>query len=116
MKQDFELNHAKILHPPMMVCFNKEDKYDIFTVKSCKESYAHLQCKLKVEDKWETKRFIDLWLKDSKIRGFDKVVFDPPIICDTKNFNTWVDFKIVKEPLVETERDYWAEYQQYSSK
>jgi hypothetical protein len=114
MKKDFELNHAKILHPPMIVYFNKEDKYDIFTVKSCKESYAHLQCKLKVKDKWETKQFIDLWLKDSKIRVFDKVVFEPPpIVCDTKNFNTWVDFKIVKEPLVETERDYWAEYKQY---
>jgi len=31
----------------------------------------------------------------------------------TKNFNKWVDFKIVNEPLVETERDYWAEFQQY---
>jgi len=106
MKQDFEFNHAKILHPPVIVCFKKEDKFDIFAVKSCKESYAHLQCKLKVEDKWETKQFIDLWLKDSKIRVFDKVVLDPPIICDTKNFNTRVNFKIVKEPLVETERDY----------
>jgi hypothetical protein len=114
MKKDFEINHAKILHPPMIVHFNKENKYDIFTVKSCKESYAHLQCKLKIKDKWETKQFIDLWLKDSKIRVFDKVVFEPPpIVCDTKNFNTWVDFKIVKEPLVETERDYWAEYKQY---
>ena len=37
----------------------------------------------------------------------------PPIVCDTKNFNTWIPFKIVKEPLIETERDYWAEYQQY---
>jgi len=110
IKQDFELNLAKMLHPPMIVHFNKEDKYDIFTVKSCKESYAHLKCKLKVKDKWETKQFIDLWLKDSKIRVFDKVVFEtPPLVCDTKNFNTWVDFKIVKEPSIETARDYWAE-------
>jgi len=41
-------------------------------------------------------------------------VFEPPpLVRNTKNLNTWVDFKIVKEPLVETERDYWAEYQQY---
>jgi len=58
MKKDFEVNHAQILHPPMIAHFNKEDKYDIFALKSCKESYGHLQCKLKVKDKYETKQFI----------------------------------------------------------
>jgi len=96
------------------VHFNKENKYDVFTMKSCTESYGHLQCKLQVKEKWETKQFIDLWLKDSKIYVIEKVVFEPPLlVCDTKNFNTWVPFTIVKEPLVEIERDFWAEYCQY---
>ena len=42
------------------------------------------------------------------------LVFEfPPFVSNARNFNLWMPFKIAKETLVETERDYWKEYCQY---
>jgi len=114
MKQDFELTNAKILHPAMIVFLNKKEKYVRLTMNMCKDSYGHLQCKTKIKGKWEIKQFINIWLKDKNIRVFDKLVFEPPpLVCNKCNFNMWTPFKIAKEPLIVTERDYWKEYCQY---
>ena len=114
MKQDFELTNFKVLQPPMTVNLNKKGKYILSSLKSCKESYGHMQCKVMVKDEWEKKQFINLWLKDHTIRNYDEVVFEPhPLVCHESNFNLWVPFKIAKEPLIKTERNYWTEYCQY---
>jgi hypothetical protein len=111
MKEDFELNHCKIICPPMILYLNSEKKYYISSIKSTKDSYAHMQCKVCVNNKWVNKQFIELWFKDPNIRHYEKEVFEPPPnICNPKYFNTWVDFKISNETLITTGRNYWEEY------
>jgi hypothetical protein len=111
MKETFEKTHCKIIFPPMVLYFNNESEYYTANIKSMKDSYAHLQCKVCIKEKWVNKQFIEMWFKDPSIRIYEKVVFEPPPIVSNPNyFNTWVDFKIVNEPLIKTDRDYWKEY------
>jgi hypothetical protein len=119
-KEEFELTHAKIRHPPMIVHLSRSGKYEMSTLKSCKDSYADLRCTIPVVDrktgetKWVVDHFIFLWLKDFKIRVYDEVVFEPPpLVSDPRTFNMWIPFKISKEPLIKTDRDYWKEYCDY---
>jgi len=111
MKETFEKTHCKVMFPPMVLYYNGESEYYTGSIKSMKDSYSHLQCKVCIKDKWVNKQFIEMWFKDSAIRVYEKVVFEPPPIVSNPNyFNTWVDFKISKEPLIKTDRDYWQEY------
>jgi hypothetical protein len=119
MKREFELTHAKILYPPMIV-FNNCRKYETQKITSAKETYLHLKCKVSVFDKkskkniWETKPFFELWLKDANMRTYDKIVFKPtPLITSKNEFNIWDGFDIVNESLIKTERDFWEEYKTY---
>jgi len=105
---------VEVLHPPMTVHLNKDEKYILSSLKSCKESYGHMQCKVLVKDEWEKKQFINLWLKDHTIKMYDEVVFQPhPLVCRDRNYNLWVPFKIARETLVKTKRNCWTEYCQY---
>jgi len=119
MKKEFELTHAKILYPPMIV-YDNNGKYETQKITSAKETYLHLKCKVSVFDKkskknnWETKAFFELWLKDANMRIYDKIVFKPPPLISEKNeFNIWDGFKIAKTPLIKTERDFWQEYKTF---
>jgi len=114
MKQEFEISNCKILYPALIVHLNKEGEYVQSSVRGCKDSHGHLQCKVMMKGEWETKQFINIWLKDKHIRVFDSLKFaPPPMVCNKHDFNMWVPFAIANEPLVETERDFWKEYCQY---
>ena len=119
MKTEFESKHAKILYPPMIV-FDNDGKYDTMKITSAKEAYTHLKCKVSTFDKktkktiWETKAFIDLWLKDANMRVYNKIVFKPsPLIAKNDEFNIWDGLSISTQPLVKTERNFWEEYKTY---
>jgi len=119
MKSQFESKHAKILYPPMIV-FDNDGKYDTMKITSAKEAYTHLKCKVSTFDKktkktiWETKSFIDLWLKDANMRVYNKIVFKPsPLIAKNDEFNIWDGLSISTQPLVKTERNFWEEYKTY---
>ena len=117
-KKDFEKTHCKILHPPMICILTKDEENLVYSIKKCKESYEHIHCAVKTVkkgvDEYEDKEFISLWLKDKDIRRYDKIVFNPPpIITEKDEYNTWIDFKISKEPFSKTGRDYFAEYRTY---
>ena len=119
MKTEFESKHAKILYPPMIV-FDNDGKYDTMKITSAKEAYTHLKCKVSTFDKkskktvWETKTFIDLWLKDANMRVYNKIVFKPsPLIAKNDEFNIWDGLSISTQPLVKTERNFWEEYKTY---
>jgi len=119
MKAQFESKHAKILYPPMIV-FDNDGKYDTMKITSAKEAYTHLKCKVSTFDKktkktiWETKAFIDLWLKDANMRVYNKIVFKPsPLIAKNDEFNIWDGLSISTQPLVKTERNFWEEYKTY---
>jgi hypothetical protein len=54
------------------------------------------------------------WLDDAEIRCYDYITFKPPPLKVNGNeFNTWEDFKIAGDELIETERNYWEEYKTY---
>ena len=119
MKTQFESKHAKILYPPMIV-FDNDGKYDTMKITSAKEAYTHLKCKVSTFDKkskktiWETKAFIDLWLKDANMRVYNKIVFKPsPLVAKNDEFNIWDGLSISTQPLVKTERNFWEEYKTY---
>lgn len=119
MKVQFESKHAKILYPPMIV-FDNDGKYDTMKITSAKEAYTHLKCKVSTFDKktkktvWETKAFIELWLKDANMRVYNKIVFKPsPLVATKDEFNIWDGLSISTQPLVKTDRDYWKEYKTY---
>jgi hypothetical protein len=119
MKKEFELTHAKILYPPMIV-YDNNGKYETQKITSAKETYLHLKCKVSVFDKkskknnWETKAFFELWLKDANMRIYNIIVFKPPPLISEKNeFNIWDGFKIANTPLIKTERDFWQEYKTF---
>ena len=60
------------------------------------------------------KSFVYDWLGDADISCYDYIVFkSPPLKVNGNEYNTWEDFKIVDEPLIETERNYWEEYKTY---
>ena len=118
-KKEFELTHAKIRYPPMIV-FNNNGIYETQKIVSAKESYLHEKCKVSTYDKkvkknvWETKPFFELWLKDANMRVYDKIVFKPPpLIASKTEFNIWDNFKIADEPLIKTDRNFWEEYKTY---
>ena len=118
MKKEFEMTHAKILHPPLIIHYNDEKEYSMYSIKSCKDTYEHFDCKVskivKKETVWVKEKFIKKWTIDSKIRAYDRIVFKPPpLICKKNEFNTWVHFKIAEEPLIKTERDFFQEYCTY---
>jgi len=119
MKAQFESKHAKILYPPMIV-FDNDGKYDTMKITSAKEAYTHLKCKVSTFDKktkktvWETKAFIELWLKDANMRVYNKIVFKPsPLVATKDEFNIWDGLTISTQPLVKTERNFWEEYKTY---
>ncbi len=119
MKAQFESKHAKILYPPMIV-FDNDGKYDTMKITSVKEAYTHSKCKVSTFDKktkktvWETKAFIELWLKDANMRVYNKIVFKPsPLVAKNVEFNIWDGLSISTQPLVKTERNFWEEYKTY---
>jgi hypothetical protein len=79
-----------------MIVFDNDGKYDTMKITSAKEAYTHLKCKVSTFDKkskktvWETKAFIDLWLKDANMRVYNKIVFKPsPLVAKNDEFNIW---------------------------
>ena len=98
----------------MIVHTNRQGDNVLQTVKSCKETNAHVKCKVKTINKKEEvvyveKKFIDLWLEDATIRRYDNYVFKPPNnSVKYYEYNSWVDFKIRQTPLeVDTKLKRW---------
>ena len=114
MKKEFELTHAKIILPPAIITeLNGEVYFQSF--RAANESYLDL--KYLTKDKkgnFIDKQFFYDWMRDSKLRKYEKIVFKPPPLKTTsKMYNTWTDFEIKDVELIKTDRDYWAEYRLY---
>ena len=119
-KPIFEENNCKILYPPMILHTGNLD-VPAQTVKSAKETYSHLSCKIKRKKKYSNEfeihlaQFFEIWLKDPKIRHYNKQVWKPPPLKNNDNdYNTWKPFQILSQDLIQTERDYWKEFLTYS--
>ena len=119
-KPIFEENTCKILYPPMIIHTGDLD-VPSQTVKSAKETYSHLSCKKHRKKKNSNEleihleQFFEIWLKDPKIRHYNKQVWKPPPLKNNdKDYNTWKPFKILEQDLIETDRNYWEEFLTYS--
>ena len=118
MKKDFEIEHFKIIHPPLILS-KKSNGYEIQTFKLFKDSYGHEvyyeKSLVKGTEVYTNKTFVNTWLRDPKIRKYEKIVFKPPPLTTEPNeFNIWVDFKIKNVPLTTTDRDFFKEYCDYA--
>jgi hypothetical protein len=113
-KANFENKMIKIQYPSMI--YNIEINLHL-SIKSAKEAFLHLPCKIKNKDfKYEIKPFFSNWLSDKDIRCYEKLIWKPPpLICDEKDFNSWKPFKILNQPLLKTDRDFYKEFLDYSS-
>ena len=115
VKKEFEKDVFKVLYPPMIIYEKREDVQPL-SMKSARETYSHLSCWQYQKEEKKIKQFFTLWSIDPKIRKFEKICWKPPpLICNELDYNSWKNIKISNEPLVETERNYWNEFQEYSN-
>ena len=105
MKQEFELNNAKILYPPMEVHKDRKGDNIIQPIPLCEKTNRHIKCSIKEKTKkgevvYKDKKFIEMWLDDPRIRKYDNYVFKPaPLKVEDYEYNTWTDFEITKIPF-----------------
>lgn len=117
VKVAFEKEHCYITSPACVVSVSPIDgKYEMRSIRAFKESFIRIQAE--VEDRRgdgvRPIQFIDRWLKDETLRECHEYNFlPPPRICPLRCFNAWQGFKIAKEPLIETERDFYQEFYTY---
>ena len=105
----------KIRHPPMVVS-KKEKGFEYQPFKAFRESYRDIQY-LGIDSTGNPceKSFVFDWEADRNIRCYDYITFKPPPLqVKNDSYNTWEPFEITKEPLIKTERDYWAEFKLYA--
>ena len=73
------------------------------------KSNRHVQCNVKETNKkgevvYKSKRFIELWLDDPRLRKYETYVFKPtPLKVEDYEYNTWTDFEITKTPYTHNE-------------
>ena len=109
MKQEFELNNAKILYPPMVVHRDRNGENIIQPIPLCEKTNRHIKCSIKETNKkgealYKDKKFIEMWLDDPRIRKYDNYVFKPtPLKVEDYEYNTWTDFEITKVKYEENE-------------
>ena len=118
-KKEFELTHAKILHPPSIYTIDDEDDDKLQNMKNARETYGHLRCYvnkhtsknkklLKIK---EARNFINIWLLDPDIKFYKSICWKPPPLISNDNmFNTWKPFDISNVTLESSSRDYVKDF------
>lgn len=133
VKKNFEEDHLKIIHPPMIIYTNRDGENIKESFKDVRCSYSHISYNKKEEDKkgnikYKKTKFINDWLDDDNIRMCESVCFRPPsyernfvnfpyrekpnIQFNNYEYNLWTHYEILKTPYYnETEED-----QEYNKK
>tara|TARA_R110002096_G_scaffold74097_2_gene175469 strand:+ start:221 stop:2347 length:2127 start_codon:yes stop_codon:yes gene_type:complete len=93
IKEDFELNHAKIINKGMYIhIYNGK----VFMKKRMEmfESYEHMKfLDVDADGNEKAKQFINAWLIDSNIRKYtDLGIYPPPLECPNDVYNLWTGF------------------------
>lgn len=93
IKEDFELNHAKIINKGMYIhIYNGK----VFMKKRMEmfESYEHMKfLDVDADGNEKAKQFINAWLIDSNIRKYtDLGIYPPPLQCPNDVYNLWTGF------------------------
>ena len=119
-KKEFEKKNSKIVYPPQIISLDKDGKYQVQKIDNAIKSFSHMICYVKEKDKKgenvnKKKKFIHEWLADPNIRVYDTNVFKPPpLIVKKHQHNCWIDFSIINEPLIKTERDFFKEWCEFA--
>lgn len=82
MKEDFEKTHFKLMNPPMYVRIYNGIQF--LKSNELHHLYNNLLC--------EGKSFIDLWVKDAKMRTFENIVYLPKQDPPEGSYNIFTDF------------------------
>jgi hypothetical protein len=89
MKQQFELDHCKIIMKGVYITEYKGRPL-IMTKKNLTDCYEHL---VYIDHKGKTQSFIKQWVKDPNIRSYiDIDTFPPPLVCPPEIYNLWIPF------------------------
>jgi hypothetical protein len=97
VKGVFEIRHFKVMRPLMYVEILEDGECFMRNPKQLKDTFVNVYCtikKVKGENvKVEEKTFIDMWIKDAKIRTYNTIDFlPPPLKCPSNTFNMWRGF------------------------
>lgn len=120
MKKEWELKHTKIMYPPQIISLLQSGNFEVQSINNFVKGHEHKVCSIKEINKkgepvYKKKSFVNEWLKDNKIKCFEKLVFKPPPLrVESYEFNCWKHFKIADEPLIETDRDFFQEWCDYA--
>lgn len=105
VKQVFEMRHFKVMRPLLYVEILDDGQCFFRDPKTVKDTFCNLYCNvLKVKgdkQKIEEKAFIDVWIKDAKIRTFETIDFlPPPLKCPHNTFNMWRGFDVERLDVI----------------
>lgn len=118
-KEEFELDHIKIMHPSMFLSFMKDGFIDHQCESKLQASYRHKRTTyLDEKNKLQNGSFISRWLHDPNIRVYRRKVFDPDVEnTDKEDYNVWRGFHNEKKPLIQDEKvkeDYINQYKNFA--
>ena len=120
LKREFEEKNCKIIFPPQIISLDKDRKYQVQKIDNAIKSFSHINCFVKEDNKngekvSKKKKFILEWLADPNIHVYDTNVFKPPpLIVKKHQHNCWIDFQIINEPLIKTDRDFFKEWCEFA--
>lgn len=91
LKEEFEKTHFKVMRPLLYVEQLSDGDFYMRDPAELKNAYVNKTFKKDSEDV----PFIDMWLRDPKIRTYDNIDFlPPPLVCPKETFNMWRGFAI----------------------
>jgi hypothetical protein len=121
VKKEFEKNNCKILEPPCFLTIDREGNVVVNSKTNFYTRNEHIQFGDKANDADRKlvpneKPFVEIWMKTSDIRRYDKMVFKPPpLINNEYDYNTWRGFKMIEDvKRLPSVRNYWEEYKNYA--
>lgn len=96
IKKEFELNHFKIIYPPIYVSIDDNNDIILQSKDSMSQSYEHITATKEMKDSKQLMDvvFIHSWFKDDYIRKYDKIDFYPnKNDCPANHYNLCKGFK-----------------------
>ena len=103
LKEDFEKSNFKVLTPLLYATINSQGELILKNKNDFCNAYENLKFKYENEKGEEKeKQFINVWLKDEKMRTYEKIDFLPGQTVPPNIYNTFKGFKAEKQPLIKS--------------
>jgi len=108
VKKEFEKTHFKVMHP-LVYCSETEEEVIRIPKKTFRDTYENYHYQVIKQDKkghsqLVDKEFVPDWMKDEKIRTYEKIDFLPKVQHPENIYNVFNGFEIEKKKEVETKK------------